>query len=180
MDYLIEQVQVVEPYGIAANKGSVSVPLVLNNPIKELFWVFRRNVMETTNEYFNFTSLTANQAGTYKDLMTNAVIQLDGQDRFEKRDGKYFRLIQPYQYHTTNPNSTYIYMYSFALKPEDIQPSGTLNASRFEDIRLQIDTPTCPDPRTGNLRGDMTCFAYALGYNIFRINSGYGGLLFAN
>jgi hypothetical protein len=105
---------------------------------------------------------------------------LDGQDRFEKRDGKYFRLIQPYQRHTSNPNFLYIYAYSFALRPEEIQPSGTLNASRFEDIRLQLETPTCPDIITGKLRGDMTFFGYAYGYNILRITQGYGGLLFAN
>ena len=154
--------------------------ITLNNPIKEILWVFRRNVMENTNEYFNFTSLGASESGSYRDLMLNAVFQLDGQDRFETRDSKYFRLIQPYQRHTSNPNFLYIYAYSFALRPEEIQPSGTLNASRFEDIRLQIQTPTCTDIITGKLRGDMTFFGYAYGYNILRITQGYGGLLFAN
>lgn len=180
IDYLIEQVQIIEPFSIDGNKINVSIPLVLNNPIKELFWVFRRNNMLNTNEYFNFTSLGANQDGSLNDLMTKAVIQLDGQDRFEQRDGKYFRLIQPYKHHTANPNSFYIYSYSFALRPEEIQPSGTLNASRFEDIRLKVETATCPDRLTGLLRGEMTFFGYALGYNVFRINQGYGGLLFAN
>ena len=180
IDYLIEQVQILEPYPIDENKTSVGIPLVINNPIKELFWVFRRNLMEQNHEYFNFTSLGANEVGTVNDLMRSGVLQLDGQDRFEARDAKFFRLIQPFQYHTAIPNSFYIYSYSFALKPEDFQPSGTLNASRFEDIRLQIDTETCPDPLTGKLRSDMSFFAYALGYNVLRITQGYGGLLFAN
>jgi len=180
IDYLIEQVQIIEPFPIDQNKASVSIPLVINNPIKELFWVFRRNVMQNTHEYFNFTSLGANEAGTLGDLMTKALIQLDGQDRFEARDGKYFRLIQPYQHHTAIPNTFYIYTYSFALRPEEIQPSGTLNASRFEDIRIQVDTATCPDPLTKKLRGNMTFYSYALGYNVLRITQGYGGLLFAN
>jgi hypothetical protein len=178
LEYLIEQVQISEPVSIDQNKSSISIPLIFNNPIKEIIWVFRRDVMETTNEYFNFTSLAANEVGSYKDLMTNAVFQLDGQDRFERRDGKYFRLIQPYQHHTGFPNGLFIYAYSFALKPEDIQPSGTLNASRFEDIRLQMDAVTCPDPLTGRMRGNMKCFVYALSYNVLRISGGYGGILF--
>jgi hypothetical protein len=180
MDYLIEQVQIIEPVSIDQSKANIGIQLTINNPVKEILWVFRRNVMENTNELFNFTSLGASEAGSYRDLMLNAVIQLDGQDRFQKRDGKYFRLISPYQHHTANPNFLYIYSYSFALRPEEIQPSGTLNASRFEDIRLQLETPTCPDPITLKLRGDMTFFGYAHGYNILRITQGYGGLLFAN
>ena len=181
LEYLIEQVQVIPPYSIQNNKAQSGMDLVINNPIKEIFWVFRLDAMEATHEWFNFTSRPANAIGGLYDLMDAGMIQLDGKDRFDTRDAKYFRLVQSYQRHTTIPNNLYIYMYSFALRPEQIQPSGTLNASRFESIILQVTTHTCPDPLkpipTPNI---MKCFAYALNYNILRIIEGYGGILFAN
>jgi len=180
MDYLIEQVQIIAPYDIESSKSQHGIELVLTNPVKEIFWVFRRNLMELTHEYFNFTSLAANESGTLKDLMQNATILLDGQERFDARSSKFFRLIQPYQCHTNSPNNLYIYMYSFALRPEDIQPSGTLNASKFDSIILQVTTEICPDPITRCQRGDMKCFAYAINYNILRISNGYGGVLFSS
>ena len=180
MDYLIEQVQVCLPLSIDSGKTQISNPLVLNNPVKEIFWVFRRSLMESTHEYFNFTSVGANEQGFLTDLMLNATLQLDGQDRFDSQTAKYFRLIQPYQRHTNIPNTLYIYMYSFALKPEELQPSGTLNASRFDDIRLQMQLYNTTDTTSSRARGPLTCFTYAINYNVFRISNGYGGLLFAN
>ncbi len=97
--------------------------MVLNHPIKELIWVFRRNINEKRHEYFNFTSLGANEVGVKEDMMESAVLQIDGQDRFETREARYFRNIQPYQYHTTNTSPLYIYVYSFGLRPEELQPS---------------------------------------------------------
>lgn len=44
-----------------------------------------------------------------------------------KRTGEYFSLVQPYQHHTNIPTNAGINVYSFALKPEEHQPSGTLN-----------------------------------------------------
>ena len=49
----------------------------------------------------------------------------NGGDRFTERPAKYFRLTQPYQYFKCCPDK-YIYSYSFALRPYDLQPSGTL------------------------------------------------------
>ena len=180
IDYLIEQVQIIAPYDINSSKTQHGIELVLTNPVKEIFWVFRRNLMELTHEFFNFTSLAANETGTLKDLMQNACILLDGQERFDVRSSKFFRLIQPYECHTNSPNNLYIYMYSFALRPEDMQPSGTLNASKFDSIILQVTTEICPDPITKCQRGDMKCFAYAINYNVLRISNGYGGVLFSS
>jgi hypothetical protein len=132
------------------------------------------------NEYFNWTSLAANDTGSVPtDLILDSVIQLDGQDRFEKRPASYFRLIQPYQRHTTVPIGQFIYCYSFALKPEDLQPSGSLNASRIYNIVLQVTPNNNIGVFPSENRGDMTCVVYALNHNVLRILDGFGGLLYS-
>jgi hypothetical protein len=162
-----------------------------NQPIKEFIWVLQRNVSINRHEYFNWSSL-----GFYEimmnringlspppkrtDLFVGARLQLDGQDRFDTRDPVFFRLVQPYQRHTTIPSDRYIYVYSIALRPEDLQPSGTLNASRIDKMVWQIDlqsqgTNYC----TSAIYGDMTAYIYATNYNIFRVIDGYAGLLFS-
>jgi hypothetical protein len=105
--------------------------LNFNHPIKEFIWVLQRNVMVNRQEYFNWSSLGAyeiqmsytnglTEPPSRTDLMVDAKLQLDGQDRFDARDPIFFRLVQPYQRHTTIPSDRYIYVYSIALKPEEI------------------------------------------------------------
>jgi len=64
-------------------------------------------------------------------------IQLNGHDRFSERDGRYFNLVQPYQHHENVP-SVGINVYSFGLKPEEHQPSGTCNFSRIDNATLAL------------------------------------------
>ena len=70
-------------------------------------------------------------------LLSPAKLQLNGQDRFSEREGTYFDLVQPYQHHTRTPD-TGINVYSFALRPEEHQPSGTCNFSRIDNATLQL------------------------------------------
>jgi hypothetical protein len=118
-------------------------------------------------------------------MLQQAILQLDGYDRFEVRDAGYFRLVQPYQYHTNVPTDTYIYCYSFSLRPEELQPSGSLNASRIDSIQLQValrpDPPASlpvTDPSYTPPRGNAHIRVYATNHNILRIVNGFGGLLF--
>jgi hypothetical protein len=62
-------------------------------------------------------------------------------------------------------------VYSFALKPEEHQPSGTCNFSRIDNAKLNITTST---GMTG------ACNIYAINYNVLRIMSGMGGLAYSN
>jgi len=191
LEYLIEQVQYTPPLAIPSNSRNATLSLNFNHPIKEFIWVLQRNIMINRHEYFNWSSLgfyeimmnrinNLAQPLPRTDLLIDAKIQLDGQDRFDARDAKYFRLVQPYQRHTTIPSDRYIYVYSFALRPEDQQPSGTLNASRIDDITLQIGLQ---DPslafNTSATFGDMSAYVYAVNYNVLRVIDGYAGLLFS-
>ena len=97
---------------------------------------------------------------------------LNGQDRFKEQEGKYFNQVQPFQHHTGSPMPG-VYSYSFALKPEEHQPTGTCNFSRIDNAQVAI--------KTKNLSGVPTSLnMFAVNYNVLRIQSGMGGLSFSS
>lgn len=104
-----------------------------------------------------------------------AKLQLNGQDRFSEREGSYFDLVQPFQHHTRSPD-TGINVYSFALKPEEHQPSGSCNFSRIDNATLQLvlSNETVSSNNTAKVR------VYATNYNVLRVMSGMGGLAYSN
>ena len=107
--------------------------------------------------------------------VVTAKLQLNGQDRFSEREGGYFDLVQPYQHHTRNPD-TGVNVYSFALRPEEHQPSGTCNFSRIDNATLQLvlSNATVEGTKTAKVR------VYATNYNVLRVMSGMGGLAYSN
>ena len=119
------------------------------------------------------TSLTLHCWGM--NPVVTAKLQLNGQDRFSEREGTYFDLVQPYQHHTHTPD-TGINVYSFALRPEEHQPSGSCNFSRIDNATLQLvlSNATVEGTKTAKVR------VYATNYNVLRIMSGMGGLAYSN
>ena len=126
---------------------------------------------------------------------SGAKIQLNGQDRFSERDGDYFNYVQPYNHHTRAPHIG-VNVYSFALKPEEHQPSGTCNFSRIDNANLFL-TVTSNTLKTGKVsvsggilsEKEITTAGstknarvrvYATNYNVLRIMSGMGGLAYSN
>jgi hypothetical protein len=107
--------------------------------------------------------------------VVTAKLQLNGQDRFSEREGTYFDLVQPYQHHTRSPD-TGINVYSFALRPEEHQPSGSCNFSRIDNATLQLvlSNATVEGTKTAKVR------VYAPNYNVLRVMSGMGGLAYSN
>ena len=107
--------------------------------------------------------------------VVTAKLQLNGQDRFSEREGTYFDLVQPYQHHTRTPD-TGINVYSFALRPEEHQPSGTCNFSRIDNATLQliVSAAAIGGTQTAKVR------VYATNYNVLRVMSGMGGLAYSN
>ena len=143
-EYLIEQLQKND---LTTNKTNT---LIFNHPIKELVWYQGGNTITDTNWQ----------------------LILNGQRRFNKRPTKYFTRTQVWQHHSgyggiINPDS--IAVYSFAIKPEKHQPSGTCNFSRINNVELVSDLELT---RTGTI--------YAVNYNVLRIMSGMGGLAYSN
>jgi hypothetical protein len=96
---------------------------------------------------------------------------LNGQDRFKAQKGKYFNQVQSYNHHTGSPYAG-VYSYSFALKPEEHQPTGTCNFSRIDNAQVAVTM--------GAANGATTMHMFATNYNVLRIQSGMGGLAFSN
>ena len=102
-----------------------------------------------------------------------AVIQINGQDRFAERDGAYFNYVQPFQ-HWPNTPVDGINTYSFALKPAEYQPSGTLNFSRVDYATLNLESKAIKKTGGGSLS------YYTMNYNILRVLGGMGGVAYSN
>ena len=96
---------------------------------------------------------------------------LNGQDRFKEQYGKYFNQVQPFYHHTGIPYPG-IYVYSFALQPEEHQPTGTCNFSRIDNAQVSVQLKSNSQATLQKL--------FAVNYNILRIQSGMGGLAFSN
>ncbi len=155
-EYLIEQLQFTGAEAVTA--GPYKSKLALNHPCKELIWVIRDDQPAGS--------------GGPDDLdyvpILSAKLQLNGQDRFSERKGTYFNLVQPYQHHTCIPGDG-VYVYSFALNPEQHQPSGTVNMSRIDNATLHL-----------NADGGGNLHVFAVNYNVLRIMAGMGGLAYSN
>jgi len=107
--------------------------------------------------------------------VVTAKLQLNGQDRFSEREGSYFDTVQPFQHHTRAPDSG-INVYSFGLRPEEHQPSGSCNFSRIDNAVLQLVLSA------GAVSGTATAKVrvYAVNYNVLRVMSGMAGVAYSN
>jgi hypothetical protein len=173
-EYLIEQLQFTGADSITSSGESMkSIRMNFNHPCKELVWTIKDT---TTGVYWNNYSSAGNGLHNNDHLdstnpVTSAKIMLNGNDRFATRKGDYFSLVQPYQHHENTPDKFHqgINIYSFALKPEEHQPSGTLNMSRIDTAVLYLSS---------SITGVISI--YAVNYNVLRILSGMGGLAYSN
>jgi hypothetical protein len=107
--------------------------------------------------------------------VVTAKLQLNGQDRFSEREGSYFDTVQPFQHHTRAPDCG-INVYSFALRPEEHQPSGSCNFSRIDNavMQLVLSSGTVSGTNTAKVR------VYAVNYNVLRVMSGMAGVAYSN
>lgn len=115
--------------------------------------------------------------GTNIDGTTNPVssvlIQLNGHDRFDRQEGEYFNYVQPWQHHTNTPPDG-VNVYSFALSPEQHQPTGSANLSRIDNTLLNVTF------NSGYASSDTELFIFGLNINVLRIMSGMAGLAYSN
>ena len=175
-EYLIDQLQIRE------SVSAVNIKLSFNHPVKEIIWApvplpvsgtARNNVVpggSTPNK--GFTQSTYQVPNNYK-------LVLNGTDRFSARDITYFTRNQVWEAHTGFGSVIFpdcIAVYSFALRPEEHQPSGTCNFSRIDSAQLvrsqTFDAQGLPSPDIIDI--------YAVNYNVFKINSGMGGVTYSN
>ena len=207
-EYLIEQLQYSDN---TINTDSPSIDLNFNHPVKELIWCSRNTgtngrCLQTLGSE---SDPTASPSVSLDTMSGNWQLKLNGHDRFKERDTKYFTRTQVWEHHTgygaiptkgttddglgtASVTTAFIggdsiAVYSFALKPEEHQPSGTCNFSRIDNAQLVGTSIRLPDendvtvdnvPNGGANVLSLTIFA--VNYNVLRIMSGMGGLAYSN
>jgi len=192
-EYLIEQVQFTGTETIASGSSNKNITLNFNHPVKELIWAHTTSAhaasgINNGSRWFNYSGSNSGQIDSFQ----TGLLQLNGHDRFYVRYADYFRKVQNYEHHTRVPRvgvdiaglsddivtkclSQYIYSYSFALSPEEHQPSGTCNFSRIDNAVLQLTYNSAAETAAA-----LNLNIYAVNYNVLRIMSGMGGLAYSN
>lgn len=161
-EQLITQVQ--SYYG-TFNETFARVHIPFNHPMIELIWAVRRRVNEQCNNHFDFSGKWN------EDPLKCACLKLNNTIRMAPREGRYFRLVQPYQHHTLIPDS-FVYSFSFALYPESPSPSGQCNFSRVDSIELILEF------QDELAREEKTVILFGRNWNVYKIRRGVGGLGF--
>ncbi len=157
-DYLIETVQYQEEY--IKNNNTTLVKLDFNHPIKFLAWGVKTNSMNINNDMFDYTDNNIS-------CFIEGQLFFNNKDRFELKPFNYFNYVQPYQHFRVLPQLG-INVYSFALEPTKLEPSGACNFSMIDKPDFNIKT---------SLNGNLLIM-YALNYNVLKIQDGMGSLVF--
>jgi len=190
-EYLIDQLQWQNDAS-----GNSTIRLNFNHPVKELIWTGApnynvQNQIGTTADYYDNVQgpATPSQIVQGADatvsaalLNTQCKIVLNGTDRFTYRPLKYFTRNQIWDCHTgfgATGIADSIAVYSFALRPEEHQPSGTCNFSRIDTAQLQF-LYVNSSGGGNNKESTGSIDIYAVNYNVLRIMSGMGGLAYSN
>ena len=176
-EYLIEQLIYTGASTLDGVNRNVKVGII--NPCKYIVWTTQLSYLSDTNinDIFNYTDsyiYDKNNQQIGNSIILNASILLNSRERFSKQDDLYFNCVQPLQYFNRAPSKG-ICVYSFCITPEQIQPSGSCNMSKIDNI--QINLRLSPQVSTTNT---VIFECYALTSNIFKISSGIGGIVFTN
>lgn len=209
-EYLISQIYTSSFLGIIGNK---TLDLNLHHPTKQLIWTTKRSDISSYNNWTNYTNWSnpdlnpstasynqylqsigeinnlnispnkSNKEFFDQQILKNARILFNGEERFTAQDFEYFNYLQPFEYNIRSP-SPGIYVYSFSVEKEVYQPSGACNMARINKVQLQVECTKVPSRVSQN---DTLQFlygfdinVYAVNYNILRIMAGMGGLVFTN
>jgi hypothetical protein len=197
-EYLIQQVQFTGDESVTPSASatvSTNIRLNFNHPTKFLAWVFK-NPSGGHGHYSSLADADYGNVATYNEglgPLYKAKLQLNGHDRASERTGSYFNIVQPWQTLRSRPSAG-IYMYSFSLKPDEHQPSGSCNFSRIDNATLNLTLKKASATAVGESalnidNEDVMCSngtkntqlkIFAENYNVFRIMSGMGGLAYSN
>lgn len=192
-EYLITQIQHTGDETAQLSSSNQNLRLNLNHPCKYLTWVFAN---PSKHGHFAGNAVTRDTSSEYLAPLKRAKLQLNGHDRASERSGSYFNYTQPWQTLRAKPRAG-VYLYSFSLKPDEHQPSGSCNMSRIDNATLVLQYKTGNAVASSNVanlvslsKDENTCCGetasltalrlYAENYNVLRIMSGMGGLAYSN
>ena len=166
----IQQFDFTEPLKYVVNKTgndmiTVQLPLEANGPVEEIVWFLRRKAAVTlNNDWTNYSAtLEKDYNSTFaplEPLLLSAKIQANGQDIIQQ-DEAWFRS-QIARAHKSGKTSydAFVYGYSFAKHPGEHNPSGTINASRLNSLRLTLNVK--PPGGSSDTEWEVHVFVYAI------------------
>lgn len=183
-EYLITQIQHTGDETALLSTSNQNLRLNLNHPCKYLTWVFAN---PQKHGHFAGNAVTRHVDSEFLAPLKKAKLQLNGHDRAAERSGSYFNYTQPWQTLRARPKAG-VYLYSFALKPDEHQPSGACNMSRIDNATLVLQYKTGTASNQSNVANlienssEEACFGdtgsltalrlFAENYNVLRIMSG--------
>jgi len=174
-EYLITQLQEINEVVSVARPN---MRMNFNHPVKELIWVVQEDaaVEANVNDWTNWEVVKPVNPGVVAgdNPLVDCLIKLNNVERFARRRGEYFNLVQPYYHHTRIPDSQGVFVYSFALNPEEYQPSGTANFSRIDNATLELNL------KNVTAQNPAKVYVWAVNYNLFRVANGMGGIAYAS
>ena len=173
------QFQTQQAIANAATGSSESSPSVrsnmrlqLNNVVMEYIFFVQSQSMKEANEVFNFSGPQDPASGLLLDPIRDVTIKFNNSQRVQTRPGSFFRLVQPYQYHTNVPGDkgkSFIYNWSYCVDPEDIQPTGGANHSRIDNVNIELNldprifTPAAPTAEVTLIGRNKNLLRYKFG-----------------
>ena len=180
-EYLITQHQKNTDNSISYSQRNIKIDLTFNHPTKALFWYVKTKDSNDKNLWFDYDPRKDDGGNPIRfsqsemiQFVENVVLYLNGNERFQKRSGEYFRYIEPYKRCKNIPDKKNIYNYNFGFNTSQFQPNGYLNFSRIDNATLLLDIV-----ESDLIKDDVIFITiYAMNYNILRVHSGMGGLLY--
>ena len=149
------------------NQSSVTMHVNFNHPVRALIWMARRRCNEICGNWFNFSGKWG------RDPIRSVCLLLNNSNRFSTREGRYFRLVQPYCHWPNIPDS-FVYSYSFALRPSDSEPTGSCNFSRIDNVVFNVDI----QPALEN--EEITIFLFAINNQMVKLSNGTFGAMYSS
>lgn len=194
-EYLMDEVQSASAESRAPGVASMQIRLNFNHPVSEYFWVVQRDaVLQPVpysgagpnaggggNDWFNFSGNYDPTTGIVHDPIVSAGVYVNGHERTMEHPAVYYRQVHPREKHSSKPIG-FVYNYSYALHPEELQPSGSMNHSRIDNVILKLVFPTVNSSESEAAAAPFAAQVrvYGRNLNIRRIVSGMAGKLYAN
>lgn len=171
--YFTEPLKYLVSKNSSSDTVKIQLPLEANHPIEEIIWFIRRRDIRDNNEWTNYSSVLERQyhedMNPFTTMLVSATIQVNGQTLIEAEEGYFREAIARAHKGGIVPFKNYIYGYPFARHPGEHQPSGTMNASRVQNLRLSLE-----------VRGgyDWEVKVFCIGLNWLRFQNGMANSVF--
>lgn len=182
----IQQFDFNEPLKYVVNKTgndmiTVQLPLEANQPVEEIIWFVRRKAAVTVNnEWTNYSAILEKEYNsTYNPLvplLSRAKIQANGIDLIDQ-DEEWFRShISRVHKGGKIAYDSFVYGYSFAAHPGEHNPSGSMNASRLNSLRLILDVK----PPGGSSDSEWEVHVFIFAFQWLRFENGMCNKVFTD